>query len=245
MELFIIEHEFVTIKELCEKFGIHPNTARADVKEMADKGIVEKRYGGVAYITSRLPTSFNERQEKNIKSKEIIGQAAANLLEDDDIIYVDSGTTTLMLFNFPNSLPEHLTIITNSLDVVNWVFQNSDYTMFVLPGKENRQLNAFASLETIDSLKTYNVNKAFIGVRGISSKGNLSTASNIDAKIKSTAIEISEKVILMADSKKVNSTAMNNFSNLDDVDYWICDEATEEICDLARKHNVKLIEHNK
>ena len=245
MEQFISDREFATVKELCDRFKIHPNTARADIKELVEKGIAEKRYGGVAYVTSRLPVSFFERQRKNTLSKERIGQTATSLLNEDDVIFVDSGTTTLMLFKNAEKLPKHLTIITNNIDVLIWTSRNTEYTVFVLPGKVSRRLNALASLETIESLKSYNIKKAFIGARGISLKGELSSTSSIDAKIKSTVIKVSKTVILMADSTKIDQSEIFNFASLDDVDYWVCEKSTEKTKTLAQKNNIKLLEYNK
>lgn len=245
VEHFLSEREFVTVKELCDRFKIHPNTARADIKELVEKGIAEKRYGGVAYVTSKLPVSFFERKRRNTLYKERIGETATSLLNEDDVIFVDSGTTPLMLFKNHEKLPKHLTVITNNLDVLNWTARNTEYTVFVLPGKVSRRLNALASLETIESLKSYNIKKAFIGARGISLKGELSSSSSIDAKIKSTVIEVSKIVILMADSTKVDQSEIFKFAGLDDVDYWVCEQSTDKIKTLSIKNNVKLLEYNK
>ena len=243
MERYLSEVGYATIQQLCEKFEIHPNTARSAIKELIERGVAEKKYGGVGYTSTKLPEGYYEqRRETNKKSKESIGYKALALLEEGDIIFVDGGTTTSLLFEFISEMPKHLVIITNNLDVINKAFLNSDFTIYILPGKGNRELNSFVSTETIDSLKSYNVNKAFIGAKGISTKGDLSSMSTIDVKLKKTAIEISQTVILMADSQKLNNSGIVNFSSLDKVDYWVCDKNTEEICELARKHNVKLVE---
>lgn len=241
MEQYIFDKEFVTIQELCQQFNIHPNTARSDIRELVEKGVAQKRYGGVSCAATNLPLSFNEKQQKNMPSKKRIGQLAMQLLDEDDVIFVDAGTTTLMLFQNALSLPQHLTIITNNLDLINWAYHSSDYTVFCLPGKMNRQLNAFASLETIDSLKAYTIRKAFIGTSGISAKGDLTSTSNIDAKLKRTAVEVSDTVILMADSHKVGNVGMFNFTSLDQVNCWVCDEYNNDIVALAHEHNTRLL----
>ena len=241
MEQFIIERDFVTIEELCDKFQIHYNTARSDIKKLAEKGVAEKKYGGVANITQALPVSFNERKQKNASAKETIGERAMGLLEEEDVIFVDSGTTVLNLFRKPVSLPKHVTVITNNIDVVFLVTRYTNFTIFVLPGKVERKLNALASLETIDSLEAYNIQKAFIGTRGISPTGELFSSSNVDAKIKNVAIKTSKSVILMADSNKMSQSEIFRFAKLEDIDFWICENATPEIYALADKNNVKLI----
>lgn len=241
LEQYITDREFVSIEEICDKFNIHPNTARSDIKELVARGVAQKRYGGVTYSTANLPISFRERQEKNIQAKRSIGLTASQLLNEDDVIYVDAGTTALMLFLAAKSLPKRLTVITNNLDVVAWAARNTDYTVFVLPGKVNRQLNALASLETIDSLSAYNIKTAFLGTRGVSLKGELSSTSNIDAKLKMTVIALSERVVLMADYQKINQTAMFKFASMSSVDYWACEVNNEEVRGLADKFNTLLV----
>lgn len=244
MEQYIAKHNFVSINELCEVFDVHKNTVRAYVNELADQGIIEKTYGGVSYKTYKLPTSFEERSIVDVDSKKTIGRLAAELLEEEDVIYADSGTTVSMLFENPAILPEHLTVITNNLFVINWCLKNTEYTVFSLPGKADRELNCFASLETIESLRTYNFRKAFLGIRGISGKGDLSSASPIDAKLKGTVLSISQQSILLAGADKLGKPAMLNFANMDAVDVWVCDRSTEAVSRLASGSNVKLIVPN-
>ena len=241
MEQFIVEKRFSTIEEISETFHIHPNTARADIRELAERGVVQRRYGGIEYAAPNLQISFDERRMKNVAAKKEIGRKAAALLEEDDIIYVDTGSTAIQLLQSGNTLPQRLTVISSSLEVLQSIAMTTDYTLFALPGQLNRQINAFVSLETLESLKTYNVKKCFIGARGISARGELSSASSIDAKIKKTAIDVSQTVILMADRHKVEESALFNFSTLSKVDYWVCDETTPLIETLSRNYNLQLV----
>lgn len=241
LEHLIVEKEFVSIDEICERFGVHVNTARADVKELVRKGIAEKQYGGVRCVKTALPTTFVERDQTKRSAKEIIGEKAARLLEEDDVIFVDSGTTTAQLFSAERQLPKHLTVITNNLNVVYWVLQNTDYIVFVLPGKAERQLNSIASLETIDSIRNYNIQKSFIGCRRITSSGALTSASSVDAKVKESVIAMSQHTYLMADAEKVGLPELYSFSSLSHIDCWICDNTTGIAGEIAKNNNIKII----
>lgn len=241
LERLLIEREFLTMEQICSEFQVHPNTVRADIKELIRKGVAEKKYGGVASVSSAVPTSYDERTSTDVSAKQAIARKAARFLEDGDVIYIDAGTTTSLLLSEAEVLPEHLTIITNNLWIINWVLQNTDYTVFALPGKGDKHLNSFASLETIESVKNYNVQKAFIGCRHVSVNGMLTSASAIDARLKETVLSLSGQVYLMADSSKLGAPDMYSFSSLDKIDYWICQELTKEIQALAEKYNVKVM----
>lgn len=242
MEQFFVENKFATIEEISERFHIHPNTARSDIKTLAERGVVRKQYGGVEYITPELQTSFSERNTRNMTIKEVIGNKASELLEEDDVIFVDTGSTTARLLQAGNTLPKHLTVISSSLEVLETVSASTDYTLFVLPGQFNRQINGFVGLETIESLKTYHIKKGFIGARGVSAKGELTTDSSIDAKIKSMVLEVCETIILMADKRKMEQTALFSFARLRDVDYWVCEGATPLMEKLSQKNGFKLLQ---
>jgi len=241
MEQFIIENNYVTIQELCDHFKIHINTCRSDINTLVEKGIITKEYGGVSASKSNLPTTYSERMLKNIVGKKQIALKAAQLLEEGDVIYVDTGSTAAMLLNNMEMLPSQLTVITSNLYVINWCVQNSPYTVFALPGKLDKQLYSFSSLETIESVKAYNIHKAFFGARGISLKGDLTSASAIDAKVKSTVIKNSQMNVLMAASDKINHAAMINFAHMNEFDCWVTDCASEDAQAMANSHGIQLI----
>lgn len=240
MEQYIQENGFVSVAQLCKQFGIHPNTARADIKALVESGIVKKEYGGVSKVSKR-PTNYEDRKATNIDSKNKIARIAATLLEENDVIYIDGGTTAERLFEAAENLPENLTVITNSVEIIRWVSLHTSYTLFVLPGQLDRQMNSICSLETIDSIKAYKIGKAFIGIRAISDRGELLSSSGLDARMKKTVVETCGKTILMADHHKTErQNALYSFSTLDKVNYWICDSENDMVLKLCKEHNVIL-----
>ena len=241
MERYIQERGFVTVTELCDAFQIHPNTARSDIRALVDSGVALKKYGGVSAV-KRLSTDYQERARTNIESKEAIGRTAALLLEEGDVIYLDAGSTAFMLLKCASGLPKQLTVVTSSLSVVNWVAENTNYPLHVLPGEMDRRTNSIQGVETVESIKSYKISKAFIGIRGVSGKGELLSASGIDAGVKKTLCQISDRVILLADAEKVKPTnAVYSYFTLEKVDTWVCDRATEKIGELCRQFHVKLL----
>lgn len=240
LEQVLMEKESMSLEEICSCFKVHPNTARSDVKELVNRGVAEKYYGGVRSVKTAVPSSFTERRSTNIDAKELIGQKAAAYLEDGDIIFVDAGTTVTQLFGDGRPLPRHLTVITNNISAMSWLMQNTDYIVYILPGRVERQLNSVASIETIDSLVHYNIRKAFIGCRKIAINGTLTSASLTDAKVKEMAIRHSEEFYLMADAGKVGSPELYSFANLSDAKVWICDKVTKEVGEIVRNSGVQL-----
>ncbi|RIM72276.1 DeoR/GlpR transcriptional regulator, partial [Staphylococcus arlettae] len=119
IESFIKENKTASIEELRQRFNVSINTIRRDINQLVDMNIVKKVYGGIEVIEdSHKAVDYNKRNIENSNSKKIIVELAANEIEANDIIYIDTGTTTIHLLDY---VDKHLTftIITNSLDILN------------------------------------------------------------------------------------------------------------------------------
>ena len=243
MQNYIAENGFVTIIQLCDKFGISKNTVRADIRELADKGFVQKKYGGVANIEQNVMVSFTERQSTNMDLKEKIGIHAAQLLEENDVICIDSGTTASCLMRAATLFPPNITVITNNFSVIQEASKYPDVSVIVLPGKLERKTNSFVGVETIEAVKQYNFNKCFMGTTGISLSGCLTNSTTIEAKVKGEIIRNSKTCYLMACTSKLGQSNMVNFSNISQFTGWICDSNDHDAAmSMGLKYGVKILE---
>ena len=94
------EKNTVTVAQLVEILGVSEATVRRDLNALDKKGLLIKVFGGATAIQE--PTrvkEFNvpERAKINIEEKDIIAKYAASLIHDEDLVFIDSGTTTLKL----------------------------------------------------------------------------------------------------------------------------------------------------
>ena len=122
MQAYISEVKTASMKELEDKFSIAPSTLRRDLATLIANGTVKKVYGGVTTTpdsTKDNPlTVYSERQLAAPSEKRQIGRAAAQLIEPEDLIFIDSGTTTAEMGEFlPTDFP--FTLVTNNLQIIN------------------------------------------------------------------------------------------------------------------------------
>ena len=70
--------------------------------------------------------------------KDCIGRLASSLVEDGDIIYVDSGTTTCRIIDYLQGR-RGVTVLTHSLDVINRAVLYPELNIISLSGTLNRK----------------------------------------------------------------------------------------------------------
>ncbi len=217
----IERHQSITNQELCNLFNISIQTLHRDLKILEKDGGIIKVYGGVVYknptITSSIP-SFETRLMTSEKEKNHIGKIAASFVKEDDVLFVDSGTTAYRMIPFLSDL-KHVTVISCSLHVFQALVNMDNISCIAIGGQLNHKTSSFR-IDIIDT--PYQFDKAFISTVGLDEEGCTNT-DLLEGKIKQHVINRSSQKFLLADHSKINTTAYNRFAKLEDFDVIITD----------------------
>lgn len=227
MEALIAERETVSMEELRQTFGVSMNTVRSDVAYLVQTGALEKVYGGVRIVRHQEVPLFTQRACLHADAKQQIAQSAEHLIEDQDILYIDSGTTTMHLIDCLDPA-KHVTIITGNLYVVAQSYSKPNVELIVLPGSMNRRTNSVSDISTLEFLGRYHYGKAFMGVSGISPDGKLNVSTYIEYELKKLAVRQCQHAYLLADSSKFGSNSLMSYGMLDDMEAVIVDSLCPE-----------------
>src|SRR5579862_8683317 len=95
----VFEHRHLTARDLASVMGVSEATVRRDLKLLADAGELDLVYGG-ATIPRGNDSSFRSKSLRNTEAKQIIGRLAADLVPDEDQLFLDSGTTSFNVAPF-------------------------------------------------------------------------------------------------------------------------------------------------
>ncbi len=214
----------VTTTELSEKFDTSVVTIRADITALDKKGLVEKVRGGAIAVTERfnveIPVSSKAR--KNAADKRVVGRLAASQVEDDDIIILDTGTTTMEI---ARSLPKfrNLTVITNDIQIASYLAANAwpGLNLLVAGGTLEAKTFSLLGLETLDFYKKLKVNKVFLGCDAVSAETGVSNRTLIEADIKAAMIRCADRVYAVVDGSKIGKTVFARVCDIGDIDVLI------------------------
>ncbi len=241
MERYITLKGTASMTELQEHFGISINTVRRDTAELIRRGTAEKVYGGVrARLKGQALTPYDKRRLTGEETKRSIGRAAAALVNDGDVIFVDSGTTTLQMIDFLSGKKD-ITLITHSLGAIERAVPNEDIRVIVLPGTLRRETYSVTGSDVVRVIRKYNIRTAFIAATGVSAHGATNSSAQ-EFDIKQAAVEDSEQVCLMADHTKFGVTGMMTFAPLESFDIIVTDRKPDkEYAELFRSRNIRVI----
>ena len=224
----LAEYKTVSVEDLCKSFNVSEATIRRDLTDLNTSNKLQRILGGakIAEIyKSELP--LNNRFDNMKNEKERIGRAAAKMIEDGDIIFISSGTTTTYLIPYLNHL-KNLTIITNSLLVINEVVNlKNKINLISIGGTYRESEQSFLGKMAAREIQMLRANKLFIGVRSIHPKYGLNNDNLTETQVDRSIIGMAENIIVMADHTKFNKLAPVFLADFNEVNSIITDDGLD------------------
>ena len=204
--------EETSVNDLIAYFDVSPSTIRRDLVDLEDLGLITRSYGTVMVNPEQSVEASNEYKALYMaKEKDLIARYAASLVEDGDIVYIDSGTTTSSIIEYISA--KNILIITNSLDCVEKSKARS-FDLSVIGGNYKKRTNALVSTETIEAVRRMSYKIAFIAGNGVHPLNGFSCFDELDAEIKKGVIANAIKTYICIDSSKFNQLKKVRFCNL-------------------------------
>ncbi|WP_162564336.1 MULTISPECIES: DeoR/GlpR family DNA-binding transcription regulator [Microbacterium] len=219
---------FVRQAEIAAELDVSTETVRRDLAALQEAGELTRIHGGavVSSATVRVEPAREERSSAAAAQKAEIAVIAAGLLDPDDTLFLDVGTTAEAV---AKALPAsfHGVVVTPSLPVGQIVGLRDDIELHLLGGRVRpRELTTFGA-DTLAQIGSFNASIALIGAGGIGAAG-VSDYSGEDAAIKRAMIAQSARSFVLAGYEKIGRTAPRSVCGLGDIDGIITDSVTDD-----------------
>ena len=201
----------VSIRELAVELGVSEITIRRDLKQLEQQGTVKLINGVAIHRAAQNPHSTLPEYNLDYEvlhfgdRKARIGKKAASLIEPNDVIAIDTGSTCSYL-----TLAQLTT--------------HPNYDVICAGGYLYPNTRMFYSPEGISLINRTCVNKAFLSTAGISGKLNVTCVAPHEMNAKSALMESSQTKILLLDSSKFSKICPTTFAYLSDFDIIVTDD---------------------
>ncbi len=206
------EQETVTVEELVQLLHASPATIRRDLQDMEDLRMLERFHGGARLSGS----SYNEpamqiKSGLNAGEKRQIGYAAARLIKDNMMVYIDAGSTTYEMLEYITA--RNITVVTSGVPHLR-VLGKRSITTIVLGGTLHWPTEAITGKTAVRQMEDLYFDISFVGTNGIHPSIGFTTSNELEADTKSLAIQHSQNPYILADSTKFNKLCPVPFAKL-------------------------------
>lgn len=237
----------LSIDYLCEYFNVSKNTIRRDIAEMDKSGYIKKVYGGIV-LNEEEPAQPEAEPEHNwvmnttnLEEKKKIAQLAADLVEDEDVIYIDIGTTTALLLPYIEN-KKNVTVVTANIHAINAGVEGEKFNIIATGGTIYPPSKAFVGPSVTRSLNMYNISKFFMSTIGVSIENGATSASPLDCEIQYLIATKPGKHYLMMDDSKLDAPSLVSYNALKNFDSVIMNKKpAQKYIEHFKNNNVELI----
>lgn len=228
------EEGSLSVSSLSQELGVSEVTIRSDLKEMEERGFLNRTRGGA---TPAMHRDILERQKERVEAKNRIAKAAADLVKDGDVIMIEAGTTTAMVAKYLVGKRD-IHIVTNSSLVFAYARLNPALQITMTGGEFRRPTESMVGPIALDTVARLNVKIAFVGTDGFSLERGMTTHLVEGAEIVRAMKRHAGTTVLVADSSKYGRVGFASVLPLTEVDLIITDEelseaAARELSDAA------------
>ncbi|WP_350346581.1 DeoR/GlpR family DNA-binding transcription regulator [Heyndrickxia faecalis] len=199
------EKHIVKVQELVNLLNASESTVRRDLQDLEAMNLLRRIHGGASLLQRRSEEPDMETKTlKNVQQKRIIAQLAAKMINDNDCIYLDAGTTTLEMIPYIEG--NNVIVVTNGLPHVEALVEKK-IKSYLLGGMMKRTTRAVIGSVAMQTLNSFRFDKAFLGANGVDPEMGFTTPDPEEALIKRRAKELSEQCYVLADSSKFQEVA--------------------------------------
>lgn len=221
----------LSLKEAIDLLGVSESTVRRLFIRLEKDGKAMRTHGGIRDLGPIIRQyDFKTVAETNINKKMAIAREAVKHVEDDDVIFCDSGTT---MQGFCSELGSRIReeklkvqIYTNSLENLELLASVTDVTLLGGIYRKNRQ--DFCGFLTEESLKIVHFDKCFIGADACIDGEKFATTDYDTARVNLAAQKNSSRCYMLVDSSKFYTVAHVIYLTLHSLDCLITDDGINQ-----------------
>ena len=179
----------ITVTEVRDLLDTSESTVRRDITALDKEGKLEKVFGGAVEAGQKVTAheyTVAQKNELNCDAKRKIAEYAASLIEPDDFVFLDAGTTTAHMIDFIRA--------TSAVFVTNAVahaqrLASRGFKVILVGGELKSSTEAVVGNQAIRTIQEYHFTKGFFGTNGVTRRSGCTTPDVNEAVTKKTAME--------------------------------------------------------
>ena len=221
----------MTVADLADQLTVSRQTIRRDLDELSSEGRLNRTYGGASAPPVGQEPSMIERGKFHMQERTLIAERAISLVSENDVVMLGGGLTTSVFAQQLSLSFQRLQILTNSLSVAAIMGKSGASRVVLMPGDYDRNEACTIGAETLEFIKKFRGDIAFIGGSGIDCNGVYEVHSGLAWVDRAMIAQCSRSVALLT-ADKVGSAYLEKICPLEKLSCFVTDRPIP--ADMAR-----------
>jgi DeoR family transcriptional regulator, fructose operon transcriptional repressor len=232
--------EFASLEELSQEVDVSQSTVRRDLTALETSGMVRRTHGGARIVNPRSDEFiFSARDTHQLTEKEAIGMACAHLLQPQQSVIIDAGTTVYHVARYLEEKKPQ--IITNSLPVANLYTASGQVEVVMSGGVVYPRLGVLVGPLAVESFSKIHADVAVMSAGGITMEG-VTNSHGLLIEIQKAMMRGSRRVIFCLDHTKFGRQSISFLCGLESIHTIVTDhQAPHELVAALRAKGIEVV----
>ena len=207
------EKNSITVAEVKDLLNTSESTVRRDITALHNAGKLVKVFGGAVACDRTVIThepTVEQKAEVNVEAKQLVAAKAAALIQPEDFIYLDAGTTTASMLSYLTE--KSATFVTNAVAHAK-TLAAAGFRVYLIGGELKGSTEAVVGNQALMNLQSYHFTKGFFGTNGLTRKSGCTTPDANEAAVKAAAMEQCRECYVLCDSSKFDNISSVTFAD--------------------------------
>jgi len=233
------EKQTITLQDIIDATPASESTIRRDLTDLEKQGKLVRIHGGATISERKLQElTFSEKSTKNLQEKVSLAKYAASLVQKEDCIYLDAGSTVIQMIPYLEG--QDIVVVTNGLTHVDALIEHG-ITTYLVGGLMKTKTSAVVGQQAIESLNNYRFDKCFLGVNGFHPIHGYTTPDPEEAAVKRTASILAQETYVLADPSKFNQISFAKVTDLKNAQLITQHIQQDDLNTLTKNTTVKVV----
>lgn len=214
----LVHNRRVTLSELSSDLMVSEDTVRRDIEALSKDGrLTRVRGGAIPHSPNARLHAFKDRIKISEQDKEVIARKALTLLQNDQTILLDGGTTTYIMAGL---LPAdvQLTVVTNNIPIANLLMDHPSVQVILAGGRVFKSSQVTVGMETCRFLEKIRVDICFTGICSLHEVSGISGPDYDEAEVKRVMMQSANRVVAITTQNKIGTAEPFKICDIGNVD---------------------------
>lgn len=234
----------VRASELMELFGVSFETIRRDLEHLENEGCLQRVHGGAIAkeldYSSEIPLPIRESIYREEKSE--LAHIAARYVSEGMSIALDASTTNLVLAKVLKTKFKRLTVLTNSLSIVQELISVPEYTLVLIGGVIRQQEQSVVGDLAEEFASRFHADLFFMSLSGVTLAEGITDNGMGEVQVKKIMFANAKRTIALGDSSKFGQLSLIKVCACSEVERFVTDSRIDrELAEQFRQSGLELV----
>ena len=213
--------EKMEVSEIATKCDVSTVTIRKDLDYLENQELLKREHG---FAVIKNVDNINYRLAVNYSDKQVIAQKAAQIVEPNETVIIESGSSCTLLALEIAKRDQNNTIITNSTFIARYLKDYPKTKILLLGGEYQHSSEAVIGSLVGSFIKNFNTDKIFIGTDGISKQFGVTGSDYDRTETVKTMSNYAKNVYVLTQSYKIGESSSYTIFQNDEVEHVFVDD---------------------